>query len=97
MRQKKKHGFGSMSLLAHQFGHVEFRIFDVVFFRKVHLKKSKQIFNIINSKFDTSKSMSGQGHPYACKFLENINSFPFPVVPKICQTVVVISMTSQFP
>ena len=86
-----------MSLVAYQFGHVGFRIVDAVFFRKVHLKKSKQIFNIINYKFDTSKSMSGQGHLYACKFFENINSFPFPVVPKICQTVVVISMTGQFP
>ena len=36
-----------MSLVAYQFGHVEFRIFDAVFF-----KKSKQIFNIINSNFE---------------------------------------------
>ena len=41
--------------------------------------------------------MSGQRHLYAYKFSEKINSFPFPVVPKICQTVVVISMTGQFP
>ena len=59
---------GSMSLVAHQFGHVKFRIFDVVSFRKLHLKISKQTFKIINSKFDTSKLMSGQEHVYACKF-----------------------------
>ena len=34
MRQKKKYGFGFMSLVAHQFGRVEFRIFDVVSFRQ---------------------------------------------------------------
>ena len=31
--------FAPMSLVAHRFGRVEFRIFVVVFFRQVHLKK----------------------------------------------------------
>ena len=35
-----------MSLVAHRFNHVEFRIFVIVFFRQAHLKKSKQIFEI---------------------------------------------------
>ena len=34
-----------MSLVAHRFGHVEFRIL-VVFYRQAQLKKSKQIFQI---------------------------------------------------
>ena len=53
---------GLLYLVAYRFGRVEFRIFVVVCFRQVHLKKPKQIFNILNSKFDTSKSMSYQGH-----------------------------------
>ena len=42
---------GFMSLVAHRFGRVEFefQIFFVVFFRQEHFKKSKQIFNILNS------------------------------------------------
>ena len=36
-----------MYLVAHWFGHVEFWIFVVVFFRQAHLKTSKQIFDII--------------------------------------------------
>ena len=44
-----------MSLVAHRFGRVEFRIFVVVFYRQAHLKKSKQLFKIQNSKFDMSK------------------------------------------
>ena len=51
-----------MSLEAHRFGRVEFRIFVVVFFMQAHLKKSKQIFDILKPKFDMSKSMSYQGH-----------------------------------
>ena len=38
-----------MSLVPHWFGHVEFWIFVVVFFRQAHLKTAKQIFDILNS------------------------------------------------
>ena len=38
-----------MSLVAHRFGRVEYRIFVVVFFRQAHLKKSKPMFDILNS------------------------------------------------
>ena len=46
----KKHA-RLMSLVAHRFGRVEFefQIFVVVFFRQEQLKKSKQIFDILNS------------------------------------------------
>ena len=37
-----------MSLVAHRLGHVEFWIFVFGFFGQVHLKKSKQIFDILN-------------------------------------------------
>ena len=37
-----------MSLVANWFGRVEFRIFDVVFYRQAQLKKSKQIFKFRN-------------------------------------------------
>ena len=45
-----------MSLVAHRFGRVEFRIFVVVFYRQAQLKNQNKY-----SKFDTSKSMSYQG------------------------------------
>ena len=38
-----------LSLVAHRFEFVEFRIFVVVFFRQENLKKSKQTFYILNS------------------------------------------------
>ena len=38
-----------MSLVAHRFVEFEFQIFVVVFFRQEQLKKSKQIFDILNS------------------------------------------------
>ena len=50
-----------MSLVAHRFGHVEFQIFVIVFLKQANLKKSTQI-HLRCSKFDTSKSMSYQGH-----------------------------------
>jgi hypothetical protein len=50
-----------MSLVAHLFGRVEFRIVVVVFYRQAQLKKLEQIFEI-----DTSKSMS-----YKPRTLEN--------------------------
>ena len=37
-----------MSSVAHRLGHVEFWIFVFVFFGQAHLKKSKQIFDILN-------------------------------------------------
>ena len=48
-----------MSLVAHRFGLVEFRIFAVGFFRQTQLKKIKT-----NIQIDASKSMSYQRHKY---------------------------------
>ena len=52
-----------MILVAHRFGRVKFRIFVVVFLQAGALEKIKT--NIPYSKFDTSKSMSYQGHKYS--------------------------------
>ena len=74
-----------MSLVAHRFGCVEFRIIVVVFFRQAQLKKSKQVFEI-------SKSISYQGHYIANQNLNQVfsltNKSKFA---KQCQ-----SLTSQF-
>ena len=53
-----------MSLIAHQFGHVEFGIWNTCncFLQAGAVEKLKT--NIRNLKFDTSKSMSYQEHKY---------------------------------
>ena len=44
--------FSKMSLVAHQFGRVEYiQYLLLFFFKQVQLEKSKQIFDILNSKF----------------------------------------------
>ena len=49
--------FAPMSLVAHRFGRVEFRIFVIVFFRQVHLKKSKQISKIGHVQINATKDL----------------------------------------
>ena len=50
--KNKIHFRSLMSLVAHRFGRVEFRIFVIVFFRQAQLKKSKQIFEIQHVQID---------------------------------------------
>ena len=81
--KNKIHFRSLMSLVAHRFGHVEFRIFVIVFFRQVKLKKSKQIFEIrhvqINKllKYGFLRSYFFKNEPLiSCPFLSSKLDFP---------------------